>query len=114
MGSIINNICFGHHWHENSVTESLISKSLQSHIPQLLHFRIYWYSTTSTDESVFIIGGTSGDYPSTVELSTIAEYKDGKWRKIGNMAHGRRRSISYIFGSSMKIIGGESPDFQGS
>ena len=81
-------------------------------MPQRLHFRIGVYSTTSTDESVFIIGGTSGNYPSYVELSTIAEYKNGKWRKVGNMAQARHSSIAYIFGSSMKIISGESPDYQ--
>ena len=84
-------------------------------MPQLLHFRIGWYSTTSTAESVFIIGGKSTAHrdltdkiPSSsyFDVSTIAEYKNGKWRKIGDMVQARRSSIAYIFGSSMKIIGG--------
>ena len=86
-------------------------------MPQLLHFRIGWYSTTSTDESVFIIGGMSTAHrdldmsdkiPSSswFDVTTIAEYKNGKWRKIGDMVQARSSSIAYIFGSSMKIIGG--------
>ena len=97
---------------ESFVSKSLVSKSLQSPMPQLLHFRIGWYSTTSTDESVFIIGGTDMSGSSYFEISTIAEYKNGKWRKIGNMAQARRSSIAYIFGSSMKIIGGRHRDRQ--
>ena len=42
--------------------------------------RISHYATASTDSAAYIIGGWNGDY-----VSTIAEYKNNKWRKIGNL-----------------------------
>ena len=65
-------------------------------------FRIGMYATTSTDSSVFIIGGFSG---SSV-LSTVAEYKNGEWKKIGDLTQPRASSVAFNVGSSIKIMGG--------
>lgn len=65
-------------------------------------FRIGYYATTSTDSSVFIIGGFTG----RSELSTVAEYKNGEWKKVGDLIQPRSSSVAFIVGSSIKIMGG--------
>ena len=63
-------------------------------------FRISYYATASTDSAAYIIGGLS--YPNYV--STIAEYKNNKWRKFGDLT--KRHSSSAIFYNGEYIIVG--------
>ena len=65
------------------------------------------YATTSTDSSVFVIGGFSG----LSVLSTVAEYKNGGWRKVGDLIQPRASSVAFIVGSSIKIMGGKESYF---
>ena len=67
-------------------------------------FRIYAYSTAATDTAAYIIGGRIGD---TYWLSTIAEFKNNKWRKFGNLTTARRLHSSISFGGETIILGGD-------
>ena len=69
-------------------------------------FRISAYATASTDESVLIIGGYTGGSPS--RISTIAEYKDGNWKNVGNLAQARYGHGAITSGSVTMVAGGYS------
>ena len=66
-------------------------------------FRIYWYSTAATDTAAYIIGGSAGG---TWE-STIAEFKNNKWRKFGDLTTARNSHSSISFGGETIILGGD-------
>ena len=53
----------------------------------IIFSRLYAYSTASTSEAAYIIGGywTEG---------IIAEYKDGTWRQMGKLAKRRSHHLS--------------------
>ena len=63
-------------------------------------FRISNYATASTDSAAYIIGGYNG-----VRVSTIAEYKNNKWRKIGNLNE-PKVYLSAIFNNGEYIVVG--------
>ena len=65
--------------------------------------RVYRYSTASTSEAAYIIGGQY-----TTEI--IAEYKDNAWRQLGTLTKGRYIHGSISFGDETMIIGGYSVD----
>ena len=65
-------------------------------------FSIYQYSTASTASAAYIIGGYYSG-PQT----TIAEYKNGQWRKYGDLAV-RRHFHSTLFHDGEHIIIGGS------
>ena len=73
-------------------------------IDDKLHFRIGFYATASTDESVLIIGG--GTYDDIISI--IAEYKNGSWKNIGNLAQARDSHGAITSGSVTMILGGYS------
>ena len=62
--------------------------------------RIYRYATASTDTTAYIIGGYSEE-----RVSTIAEYKNNKWRAIGNLNEPKYR-LSAIFNNGEYIVVG--------
>ena len=64
-------------------------------------FRISHYATASTDSAAYIIGGYNG-YD---EVSTIAEYKNNKWRTIGNLNE-PKYGPSVIFNNGEYIVVG--------
>ena len=66
-------------------------------------FRISAYSTAATDTAAYIIGGQVGF---TIE-SKIAEFKDNKWRKFGDLTTWRRKHSSISFGGETIILGGD-------
>lgn len=68
-------------------------------------FRISHYATTSTRDSVYIIGGLTNDY--SVSSSVIAEYKDGIWKNSGNLAEARKSHAAITSGSITLVIGGK-------
>ena len=82
----------------------IISISFQ---PIIFRFcRITHYATTSTEESVYIIGG-NGD---SNALSVIAEYKNDEWFNIGNLQQARSSHGAITSGSWTMVIGGGSAD----
>ena len=64
------------------------------------------YASTSIGESVFIIGGYTNEEPDYY-TSTIAEYKDGIWKKSGDLVQARVEHGAISFGRTMMIVGGE-------
>ena len=71
-----------------------------------IYFRISYYATASTGQNVLIIGGYtySSLYPRT---TTIAEYKYGNWKNVGNLAQGRHGHGAITSGSVTMVVGGE-------
>jgi len=74
--------------------------------------RISDYSTTSTSEAIFIIGGfTNFATPGTQPVhnrytTTIAKYQDKIWTNVGNLKVGRHIHSSITMGSKVMIVGG--------
>ena len=65
--------------------------------------RIYGYATASTDSAAYIIGGyVGGSY-----ISTIAQFKNNQWLKIGDLKEGKS-SLSAIFHDGEYLIVGGS------
>ena len=64
-------------------------------------FRIYNYATASTDSAAYIIGGADSGW-----VSTIAEYKNNKWRKFGDLTKKRGISSAIFFNGEYIIVGG--------
>ena len=62
---------------------------------------IYAYSTTSTSEAAYVIGG--GDTP-----GIIAEFKGYTWRQFGTLTKGRGWHGSISKGYEIMVIGGDS------
>ena len=62
------------------------------------------FATAQTDESVLIIGGYTGGSPRYI--STIAEYKDGNWKNVGNLAQARYGHGAITSGSVTMVVGG--------
>ena len=61
------------------------------------------YSTASTAEAAYIIGGTN-----TKEV--IAEFKNDAWRQLGTLTKERYGHASISLGDETMVIGGFSPD----
>ena len=59
------------------------------------------YSTASTSEAAYIIGGWT-------TLSIIAELKNDVWTQFGNLAKGRYSHGSISLGNEFMVIGGRS------
>jgi len=72
----------------------------------LFLFRIAYYATASTSDSVLIIGGYDNYYGSPSYTSTIAEYKDGNWKNVGNLAQARHGHGAIKSGSITMVVGG--------
>ena len=71
---------------------------------------IYYYSTAATDDAAYIIGGfQSGGCFLCGEISyspTISEFKNGKWRKLGELIQGRQIHGSISIGQFTMVVGG--------
>ena len=66
----------------------------------LIFFRgIYHYSTTHTDDAVFIIGGYHTG-------NIVAEFKDFTWQQVATLRQARSRHASITLGRQTIIIGG--------
>ena len=66
--------------------------------------RISHYATASTDSAAYIIGGYDGRY-----VSTIAQFKNNKWLKIGDLNE-KKRGLSAIFRDGEYLIVGGFTD----
>ena len=64
---------------------------------------IAYYSTASTSESAYIIGGAA-----TSDI--IAEFRDNSWRQMGTLAKGRYAHGSITLNGETMVIGGEARD----
>ena len=73
---------------------------------QIIIFRfIREYSTASTSEAAYIIGGRH-------TRNIIAEFKLDSWRQMGTLAKGRAWHGSIALGSKFMVIGGSSSDLR--
>ena len=61
--------------------------------------RIAYYSTASTSEAAYIIGG---DYTEDI----IAEFRGNSWRQMGTLAKGRWSHGSITLNVETMVIGG--------
>ena len=73
-------------------------------------FSISYYATTSTEESVFIIGGWTADSQTGSRTSIIAEYKNDQWYNAGNIKQSRHAHGAITSDSLTMVIGGSSAD----
>ena len=64
--------------------------------------KICWYSTAATDEAAYIIGG----FQNSNYSPTIAEFKNDRWRKLGDLTHGRQVHGSISVGQQTMVVGG--------
>ena len=64
-------------------------------------FSIQGYSTASTENAVFIIGGGWS--------RNIAEYKNGKWTIVGELEKPRSSTWSITYGEQTMIIDPDDP-----
>ena len=77
---------------------SLFSEFLVSNI--LL--RISNYATASTDSAAYIIGG----WTESEQTSIIAEFKNNKWRKIGELNEPKSSPSAILHNGEYIIVGG--------
>ena len=63
---------------------------------------IAYYSTASTSEAAYIIGG----YPNTPQI--IAEFRSNSWRQMGTLAKGRYGHGSITLNGETMVIGGKT------
>ena len=68
-------------------------------IKAIIYRSISYYSTASTSEAAYIIGGISGS-------DIIAEFKNDMWRLLGKLPKGRQEHGSISLGDETMIIGG--------
>jgi len=68
--------------------------------------RICRYSTTSTADAAYIIGGQTTDYHGVIYVPVVAEYKSDGWSKAGELLKGRYAHGSIVNGLETMIIGG--------
>ena len=72
--------------------------------------RISHYATTSTQNSVYVMGGYTHDSSTNRKTSIIAKYTNDDWFAVGNLRQSRHGHSGITFGSMTMIIGGISTD----
>ena len=72
--------------------------------------RISYYSAASSADAAYIIGGYQDEDYST----TIAEFKNNQWRKIGDLTQGRNNHGSISVGLRTMVVGGDTGSQPGS
>ena len=83
---------------------SMKNRSLGSWIINQISFSIAYYATAHTEESVFIIGGISGEGLSPF----IAQYNDDKWTFAGSLKQPRYWHEAITVEGITMILGGYS------
>ena len=71
-----------------------------------IFYRICRYSTISTADAAYIIGGQTTDYLGVIYVSVVAEYKNDVWSKAGELLKGRYAHGSIVNGLETMVIGG--------
>ena len=84
------------------VTGRILNKSISSLLIQIFSY-MHGYSTASTDDAAFIIGGYD-------VYETIAEFRNNQWRNLGSLTKGRYYHGSITVGQETMIIGGNTSD----
>ena len=84
------------------VARRILNKSMNSLLIKNFS-KIYAYSTASTDDAAFIIGGYD-------VYETIAEFRNNQWRNLGSLTKGRYYHGSITVAQETMIIGGYSRD----
>ena len=86
----------------------VLSKLIYFQFPKNLkinNFSISHYSTASTNDAVYVIGGWSSiDGGVGEKVKRIAEFKEGRWTIIGEMEKPRRYHGSISFGGKTLIF----------
>ena len=72
-------------------------------INMIILSEIFAYSTASTSEAAYIIGGR-------YTRDIIAQFKNDAWSQFGTLAKGRSHHGSISFGNELMVIGGSSDD----
>ena len=72
--------------------------------PLCFILRISHYATSSTKNSVYIIGGYINGPTNT---PIIAQYKNDEWHNVGNLKQTRHGHGAITYGSLTMVIGGE-------
>ena len=72
-------------------------------INMIILSRICAYSTASTSEAAYIIGGYW-------TRDIIAQFKNDAWSQFGTLAKGRSHHGSISLGNAFMVIGGESSE----
>ena len=80
-----------------------------SYNPLCFILRISYYATSSTENSVYIIGGYIAS-PSSTPI--IAEYQNDEWHNVGNLKQARIGHGAITSGSLTMVIGGYDYDSQ--
>ena len=70
----------------------------------ILYFRITYYATTATAESLYVFGGYTGGSPS--RSSTIAKYSEAVWKNAGSLKQSRNSHGAITIDRKTVIIGG--------
>ena len=73
-------------------------------------FSIAYYATTSTDESVYILGGWTNDRSTGYKTPIIAEYKNDQWYNVGKLHQSRNAHGAITSGGLTMVVGGYSTD----
>ena len=77
-------------------------------------FRISHYATASTDTATFILGGLGGSLWGDYErISTIAEYKNNEWSKIGDLNGAKSGTSAILHNEEYLVVGGDSKSSYG-
>ena len=90
-------------WPINYGVFSIIYPEQMFHLIKTIFRYIYGYSTASTDDAAYIIGGAD-------IYNTIAEYRNNQWRNLGSLTKGRFYHGSITIGQETMIIGGYTSD----
>ena len=69
-------------------------------------FRISNYGTVSTDSAAYILGGFYY-LDDNQRTSTIAQFQNNKWQKIGDLKEVKSDLSAISYGGEYLIIGGE-------
>ena len=88
----------------NSLRDTKAFSLIFKWILTIYHFRICRYATTHTEDSVYIIGGFTGESP--VSPSRIAKYKNDNWAIAGNLKQARMNHGAITVKGRTLIIGG--------
>ena len=74
---------------------------------------ISYYSTVSTIDSAYLIGGCTDfvSSPGCSEYSTaIVRYIDNEWARVGDLRTGRYKHRSLLVGNRAYIVGGHTQE----
>ena len=71
-------------------------------------FRISNYGKASTDFAAYILGGFIGPTYPNWRTSTIAQFQNNEWRKIGDLREVKSDTYAILHDGEYWIIGGDS------